>query len=304
MEKNTEKNSRKKQVCGICEPAALKKDFEPEKMDISFSSGKSTHPDPAFGKESAELFASGNMTGNEKDTVVKKAKKEISPEANPHAGHRARLRTRYLQAGSGGMTDFDLLELLLTYAIPRRDVKMQARALLEKFRTPGNIMDAPYTEIASVAGISENSALLFKIIKELCERYLHEKITGECVLDCPQAVEDYARMKLGGCTEEVMLVIYVNVQNCVMDSRIVSRGTVDTAVIYPREIAAEALAKKASGVILVHNHPGGNLAPSEEDIEFTKKVRRSLNALDITLLDHLIVSRTAACSIFEKNHIR
>lgn len=304
MGKNTEKNSRKKRVCGISEPAALKKDFDAEKMDISFSSpGKSTHSDPSFGKESAELFASGKMTGCEKNPVGKKAGKEISSEENPHAGHRARLRTRYLQAGSGGMTDFDLLELLLTYAIPRRDVKMQARALLEKFRSPGHIMDAEISEITSVAGISENSALLFRIIKELCERYLHEKISGECILDCPQAVEDYARMKIGGCTEEVMLVIYVNVQNCVMDSRIVSRGTVDSAIVYPREIAAEALAKKASGVILVHNHPGGNVTPSEEDMEFTKKVRRSLNVLDIVLLDHLIVSRTAARSIFEKNHI-
>ena len=305
MEKKTEKSSGKKHVCSIAEPAALKKDFEENKINISFSpAGKSTHPDPSFGKESAELFASGKMTGNEEPSAGKKIKKEPSAEENPHAGHRARLRTRYLQAGTGGMTDFDLLELLLTYAIPRRDVKIPARTLLEKFHSLGHIMDARYTDISSVAGISENSALLFRIIKELCERYLHEKMAGENVLDCPQAVENYARMKLGGCTEEVMLVIYVNVQNCVMDSRIVSRGTVDSAIIYPREIAAEALAGKASGVILVHNHPGGNVTPSDDDVEFTKKVKRALNVLDIVLLDHLIVSRNAAYSIFEKNHIR
>lgn len=300
MEKNKcdkKKKRRKKSPAGeIAESAVLETVFGEKNTSFPFPDDQksSFHPDPSFGKKDAELFVSGRMTSS-----VAAEKKKSTPIADCiHAGHRQRLRARYLQAGSDGMTDYDLLELLLTYAIARRDVKIPARTLLEKFKTLGRIFDAEHTQLSSISGIGENSALLFRIMRDLCVRYLREKMIGENVMDSPEAVENYARMKLGGYTREVMLIIYLNVQSCVIDSQIVSKGTVDCAVVYPREIVAEALAKKASGVILVHNHPSGNVTASDEDIEFTKKVKRSLNAVDILLLDHLIVSRTAASSVF------
>lgn len=257
--------------------------------------------DPSFGKKAAENFVSGRLTGGnvpEEKLSPRRQESCLSPAGGAHAGHRQRLRARYLKAGDEGMTDYDVLELLLTYSIPRRDVKPVARALLEKFGTLGRVMDAEMEEVCTIGGISENSALLFPVMRDLCSRYLKEKMTGQDALDSPDAVRDYARMKLGGCGEEVMMIVYLNAHNGVIGSRIISRGTVNCAVVYPRNIAAEALKHRAAGVVLIHNHPSGCVRPSVEDMEFTRAVQRSLASLEIRLLDHLIVSRSDVYSFY------
>ena len=261
--------------------------------------GKKDH---SFGKTAAENFVSGRLAGErkEEETASSSRKaKEVSSKS-PHAGHRQRLRARYLKAGDEGMTDYDVLELLLTYSIPQRDVKPLARALLEKFGTLGGVMDAELQEICTINGISENSALLFPVIRDLCTRYLKGKMPEQDVLDSPEGVRNYARMKLAGCREEVMMVIYLNTRNCVTGTRVISRGTINSAVVYPRNIAADALKVRAAGVILVHNHPSGYVRPSVEDMEFTEAVKNALSSLDIQLLDHLIVSRSGIYSFFRK----
>lgn len=216
-------------------------------------------------------------------------------------GHRDRLRARYKQAGSEGMSDCDLLELLLTFPILRRDVKLHARRLLDRYKNISGILDADMEEICKVSGLTEKSAFLFRIIRDLCERYLHEKVIDADVISSPGILADYARFKLGSCREEVLMIVYLNTKNHVINSEILTRGTVDSAIIYPRNIAAEALRQSASGVILVHNHPSGDVTPSHEDISFTEKVRLSLSALEIRLLDHLIIGRDAIFSFHEKH---
>ncbi|MBR2364436.1 MAG: DNA repair protein RadC [Lentisphaeria bacterium] len=280
-----------------CGKNSRKTKVSPNLLFKNSSERKYTGADPAFGKQTAERFAAGKLICGEE-------KKENKSEKKPlHAGHRQRLRERYLQAGSDGMADYDVLELLLTYCIPQRDVKPPARALLEKFRTLGGVFDADMEEVCTVSGISENSALLFRVLRDLSTRYLKEKMLETDVMDSPHAVQNYARMKLGGYREEVMMIIYLNTRNHVIDSRIVSRGTVNSAVVYPRNIAEEALLRKAAGVILVHNHPSGYVQPSEEDREFTMSVKRSLALLDIHLLDHLIISRNASYSFLQNEEI-
>lgn len=288
------KKEKKKRKNIVSESLAREKVYGEEnifsaKPFQNISGGNYEGGDPAFGKEEAQKLAAGIIGG-------RVGKKASSSGKSPYAGHRQRLRARYLQAGSDGMTDYDVLELLLTYSIPQRDVKPLARTLLDKFSTLGGVFDAEMEEICAISGISENSALLFRILRDLCSRYLKEKMQDHSVLDSPAAVEDYARMKLGGYREEVMMVIFVNTCNHVIDSHILAKGTVDCAIVYPRNIAAEALLKKASGVILVHNHPSGCVSPSREDIEFTAAVKSSLASLEIRLLDHLIVSRNHVCS--------
>ena len=219
-------------------------------------------------------------------------------------GHRGRLRSRYLKAGGDGFTDYDIIELVLTYAIPRRDVKPIARELLRRFKDVAGIMDADPKEISEVPGMGGTSALLFQLMRDLCVRYLETKMRDIDVISSPEKLVDYARMKLAGYSDEMIMIICLNTKNHVIDAEIVSRGTIDAAVIYPRTIAADALRKKAAGVIIVHNHPSGVTQPSMADREFTRAVSEALKLLDIHLLDHLIVSRTDAFSFNEHRLLR
>lgn len=211
-------------------------------------------------------------------------------------GHRERLRTRYLKAGGDGFPDYDMVELLLTYCIQRRDVKPIARTLLKRFKDVGGIMDAELQELCEVDGMGEKSALLFKLLRDLCVRYLEYRMKNTDVISSPEQLENYARMKLAEFPDEVMMIIFLNSKNHVVGSEIISRGTIDYAVVYPRSVAVGALRKKAAGVIIIHNHPSGITLPSRADKKFTEDARHALRPLEIRLLDHLIVSRTEAFS--------
>ena len=216
-------------------------------------------------------------------------------------GHRERLRARYLQAGEDGFPDYDLLELLLTYAVHRQDVKPAARDLLARFHDIGGLMDARMEDLCQVKGIGPNSALLFTLIRDICSRYLESKTKHTDVLSSPEAVQSYARMRLAAYPDEVMLVIYLDVKNQVIRSEIIAHGTVDSAVVFPRNVVEGALKNKAASVILVHNHPSGITQPSPADRRFTSGLQEALATLEIKLLDHLIVSRTSAYSFRDHN---
>ena len=205
-----------------------------------------------------------------------------------NAGHRQRLRDRYLQAGENGLPEYDLLELLLTYAVQRHDVKPVARELLTQFKSIAGVMDA---------GLDK----LCQLIRDICSRYLESKVMHTDVLSSPSAVQSFARMRLAAYTDEVMLAIYLDVKNQVICSDIISHGTVSTAVIFPRMVAEAALKHNAASVILVHNHPSGMTQPSLADRKFTKALQEALATLEIHLLDHLIVSRTSAFSFADNN---
>ena len=216
-------------------------------------------------------------------------------------GHRERLRTRYLQAGAEGFPDYDMLELLLTYAVPRRDVKPIARALIQQFHDLPGVMNASMENLCKVEGIGKNSALLIFLLRDLCVRFLEAKAAGVDVLCSTTALNQYARMRLATYTEEVLLLIYLNVRNQIIRSRVVARGIIDTLVLHPKMIAEEALQNKASSLIMVHNHPSGITDPSPSDVAFTRKVQKVLDPLEIPLLDHLIVSRISSYSFRDHN---
>ena len=223
----------------------------------------------------------------------------IDVDQSLNEGHRERLRTRYLKAGGDGFPDYDMMELLLTYCIQRRDVKPIARELLKRFKDIGGVMDAELHELCEVEGMGEKSALLLKLLRNLCVRYLESKMKNTDVISSPDQLENYARMKLAEFPDEVMMLICLNSKNHVIGSEIVSRGTIDYAVIYPRNVAADALRKKAAGVIIIHNHPSGVTTPSKADRKVTEDVRLALKSLEIRLLDHMIVSRTNAFSFVD-----
>ena len=217
-----------------------------------------------------------------------------------NCGHRERLRNRYLQAGKDGLPDYDMVELLLTYAIQRRDVKPIARRLLKRFHSLSGILDAELEDLCRIEGIGVNSALLITLIRTFCIRYLENDLIGQDVIDCSEKLENYARMRLSAFAEEVFMLIFMDVKNHVIDSEIFAKGTYDTIILQPKMIAEKAVARKASKLIMVHNHPSGITDPSNSDIEFTRRLETVLAPLDIALLDHLVVSRIGVYSFL--NH--
>lgn len=215
-------------------------------------------------------------------------------------GHRQRLRQKFLNAGGNALHDYELLELLLTYSVPRKDVKPIAKTLLKNFTDISAIFDASTEELCKISGISENSVVLFKLIKELCSEYLSEKMMNKDVLSSPESVRDFARMKLAGLKNEAFGVIYLNPQNHVMFYETISEGTINQTTIYPREILKSALTHDATGLILVHNHPSGVCKPSSNDINLTKRIKDIIEMIDISLIDHVIVGKNNYFSFCDK----
>jgi DNA repair protein RadC len=213
--------------------------------------------------------------------------------------HRKRLRERFCKNGTEGMHDYEILELLLTYAIPRKDIKPRAKELINRFGSLSSVLDAGQKELEEVANIGPISSTLIRLIKETCGVYLGEKMKNKDVLSSPQAVLDFARLKLAGLPHEAFMVIFLNTKNKVLSYKVIQEGTVDRAVVYPRRLVEEALAHHASGVILVHNHPSGDSAPSQEDKQLTRSLVEAARTIDLRVLDHIIVGKEGYCSFLE-----
>lgn len=213
--------------------------------------------------------------------------------------HRKRLRERFQRAGVQGFHDYELLELLLSYAIPRKDVKPLAKTLIERFGSLSGVLDAGQKELEAVPGLGSVSVTLIRLVKELCGAYLAERMKHRDVLSSPQAVVDFARVKLAGLPHEAFMVIYLNTKNEVINHEIVHEGTIDRAVIYPRRVIESALAHHASGLILVHNHPSGHPQPSEEDKHLTRTILEAARTMDLHLVDHIVVGKTDHFSFVE-----
>jgi DNA repair protein RadC len=216
-----------------------------------------------------------------------------------YLGHRQRLREKFRRAGAEGFHDYEILELLLTYAIPRIDVKPIAKKLLKHFGSLSGVLDATPEEIEEAAKVKPISSTLICLVKETCGAYLGEKMKDREVLSSPQAVLDFARLTLAGSPHESFIVIFLNTKNRVLHHQIVHEGTVNRAVVYPRRIVEEALTHHASGLILIHNHPSGHADPSTEDRTLTRALVEATRALDIRILDHIIVGKSGHFSFAE-----
>lgn len=208
----------------------------------------------------------------------------------PYEGHRKRLRERFINAGFYGFHDYEILELLLTYAIPRKDTKPAAKALVSKFKTIQNVLDASIEELADVEGMGDNAAIFIKAIREIISEYFKEKALNHRSFKTVDELVDYLKAVIGGSSNEVVHVLYLNSKNELLHAESLSEGTVSEAIAFPRRIVEDALKYKATSVILAHNHPGGRPEPSESDDRLTDAVRNALNTVEISLQDHVIIS--------------
>jgi DNA repair protein RadC len=214
--------------------------------------------------------------------------------------HRKRLRERFQRAEAKGLHDYELLELLLTYAIPRRDVKPIAKDLLKRFGSLSGVLDAERQELEAVPDVGPISATLIRLVKELAGAYLAEKMKHKDLLSSPQAVVDFARVKLSGLPREALMVIYLNIKNEALDYETLHEGTVDRVTVYPRRIIEAALSHHAAGLILVHNHPSGYPEPSGEDKRLTRAIAEAARTIDLHVIDHIIVGRDSYYSFREE----
>lgn len=212
-------------------------------------------------------------------------------ERQPHYhGHRQRLRTRYLEAGAPALQDYELLELLLFPAIPRRDVKPVAKQLLRTFGSLWQVANAPPARLRE-AGLGETAAIAVSAVGAVALRMSRQELLNQPVLGSWQKLLDYCGAAMAGEQTEQFRLLFLDRKNRLIADEVQQRGTVDHTPVYPREVVKRALELGASALILVHNHPSGDPTPSRADIEMTREIARAAEALGVTVHDHLVIGR-------------
>jgi DNA repair protein RadC len=218
-------------------------------------------------------------------------------------GHRRRLRERFERAGLDGFTAHEVLELLLTLAIPRRDVKQPAKMLLARFGSLRGVLDAPLAEMREVPGIGEVAPVALRIIREAATLYLQQQAEEIVSLADPEALRTFWRVRLGGLAHEVFEAAYLDSAGKLVRDGVetLEEGTVDRAAVYPRRVVEAALRRGAAAVVFAHNHPNGDVTPSEHDKVLTRSLVLAAATLQIKVLDHLVVARDRVFSFRQEN---
>ena len=206
-------------------------------------------------------------------------------------GHRDRLRARFREQGGEALPDYELLELLLFRAIPRRDTKPIAKALIERFGSFTEVLGAPAERLREVPGIGDAVVTELKLMEAAAQRYARGQVNERQVLSSWDAVLDYCRASMAFDTREQFRILFLDKRNGLIADEVQQTGTVDHTPVYPREVVKRALEHSASAIILVHNHPSGDPTPSRADIEMTKVIAGIAKPLGIALHDHIIVGR-------------
>lgn len=218
-----------------------------------------------------------------------------------HDGHRERLRKRFLAQGLEPLQDHEVLELLLFYALPRRDTNGLARKLLKHFGSIAAILEAPLSELKKVGGIGDNAAVLLQLITPLARRYqLSRNDKGVC-LTSTQACGEFLLPYFFGATEEMVYLLCLDAKCKVLACRLLQSGNVNSATISLRKAAEIAMACNASSVVLAHNHTSGLALPSKADMETTSLLRSVLEPLGILLVDHVIVAENDFVSMADNS---
>jgi len=205
------------------------------------------------------------------------------------AGHRARLRQRLAEGGGEALLDHELIEYLLALAIPRRDTKPLAKALLREFGGIGGLLSADWDAIARVPGMGETSVAALKIAQSAAVRMLRNQLDERPILSNWQALLDYLRADMAHRGEERVRVLHLNSRNMLIRDENMGDGSVDQAAIYTREVIRRAIDLKSSAIILVHNHPSGAPDPSKQDIDVTRQIAEAGKRLGIAVHDHIII---------------
>ncbi|WP_029006261.1 RadC family protein [Azorhizobium doebereinerae] len=218
-------------------------------------------------------------------------------EAPHFHGHRDRLRARFRQAGAQALADYELLELVLFRAVPRRDVKPLAKALVDRFGSFAEVVAAPVPLLAEMPGVKDAIITELKLVEAAAQRVAKGQMRGRTVLSSWSAVLDYCRTAMAFADREQVRVLFLDKRNQLIADEVLHTGTVDHAPVYPREVVKRALEVSASALILCHNHPSGDPTPSRADIDMTRKIIDVAKPLGIEVHDHIIVGKDGHASL-------
>ena len=214
-----------------------------------------------------------------------------------YEGHRKRLRERFVKGGRNALADYELLELLLTYVIPRKDTKPVAKEFLRKHRSFNSVLNQTRDRLEAVKGMGKEASTFILVIRACIERYLEQRVEKRKSISSPVEVMQFVRAQLTGKQRECMLALYLSDGKRLLHHAIITEGTVNRTAFYPREIIRQGLIHNATGVIIVHNHPEGDPVPSDQDLQMTRKLEQIAEPLNIDILDHIIVTPLQAYSI-------
>lgn len=222
----------------------------------------------------------------------------MAAEAKDHRhGHRQRLRERLLAGGESALADYEILELLLMFAIPRRDVKPLAKTLITTFRSYSAVLAADAESLMSVPGMGESAAAVIKAVQASSAVLAKADAKSRPTLSNWSAVQAYLQTQMAGLAREQFRLLFLDRKNQLLGDEVMSDGTVDHTAVYPREVVRRALANNATALILVHNHPSGIAEPSKADIEMTRELDKACSAIGIQIHDHIIVAKNGQSSL-------
>jgi DNA repair protein RadC len=205
--------------------------------------------------------------------------------------YRKRLKKRFRNGGFDGFLSHEVLELILTYALPCQDTRPIARRLLKKFGGLRGVFDAASEELTGVKGVGERAAVLIKLFKEAAGEYLKDRMMGKDVIKDHKDVLDYLNLTLSGERVEKFFAIYLNPRNEVLAIEILHEGTINQTVVYPRKAIEKAFQHNAQSVIFVHNHPSGDATPSNTDRQLAVMLNRAAASVDLVVHDHLVIGK-------------
>ena len=224
--------------------------------------------------------------------------------------HRERVRKKFLENGFNGLEDYEVLELLLFYVIPRKDTKAIAKELIKKFKTLANVLKADTLELKTVNGLGDVAITFLKMMGALPEKIYEDKLKNQKLIkDDKNKITDkevllsFLRNKIGYEDVEKFYVIYLSSSNEVIAFEESSSGTLDRSSIYPREIYKRVIMENAKSIIIAHNHPSGNTCPSKCDIDITNEIAKGLKNFGALLLEHIIITRDSYFSFLEEGLI-
>lgn len=221
-----------------------------------------------------------------------------------YEGHRERLRSKYIQGGYSAFLEYEVLEFILTYVIPRRDTKPIAKELIEKFGDLDGVVSASVEELKEISGIGETSGIFLRLLGDLAKNLYRGEVKREGVqLKDKDSLLRYLRSDIGFSSREEFKVIFLNNYNMLVGTETLFVGTIDKSSVYPREILERVIYYKAKGVIFAHNHPSGNLRPSKQDIQITEHMQEVLDMIDVKLLEHIIITKEGYFSFLQEGLI-
>lgn len=225
-------------------------------------------------------------------------KNNLGKTAHKGAGHRKRLRDRFLQSGFDGFLDYEIVELLLTLATLRRDCKQIAKEAIKEFKGLRGVLNASIQELQQIKGIGPSNAFCLILFRAVSERYTKENIPEKLSLSSAETVANYLQKSIGLETKEHFVILYLDTRNkLIVDD--VSIGTLNASLVHPREVFKKAILTNAAQCIIAHNHPSGNPEPSPQDIALTRQLVDASKIIGIDIIDHVIVTNNKFSSLRE-----